>query len=243
MFVSLSMLAFAPAAALPPPPQRAVPRAPLSSYVSQDDYPASAMSRGEQGTVRFALDIGPDGRVTGCTIVVSSGSSALDNATCRIMRSRARFTPARDARGQPVGDAGRGSLAWFLPVTTAPDLAYVPSPGVPAATASAAPSSVFMGTLVEPARARANLASYVTAGDYPASALHRGEDGVVRFRLAVGADGRVAKCEILRSSGSAALDNATCRIMRSRARFTPARSSTGQPVPDTIESEIAWHLR
>ncbi len=243
MFVSLSMLAFAQSSALPPPPQRAVPRAPLASYVSRDDYPASAMSRGEQGTVRFGLDSGPDGRVTGCTIVISSGSSALDNVTCRIMRSRARFTPARDARGQAVGDAGRGSLAWFLPISAAPDQAYVPTPSLPAATAPASPSTDFMGTLVEPPRARANLASYVRAGDYPPSALHRGEVGVVRVRLAVGADGRVANCEILRSSGSAALDNATCRIMRSRARFTPARSSTGQPMPATIEHELGWHLR
>jgi len=240
MFVSLSMLALAQSGALPPPPQRAVPRAPLASYVSQDDYPASAQSRGEQGRVTFELGIGPDGRVAGCTILASSGSSALDNATCRIMRSRARFTPARDAAGHPVADAGRGSLSWSLAITTAPAVVYAPTAGV---AAPAAPSPAEIGTMVEPARARANLASYVSHDDYPASALAAGEQGRVGFRLAVGADGRVAACEILRSSGSTALDSATCRIMRSRARFTPARSSNGFPMASTVESEIGWFHR
>ena len=96
------------------------------------------------------------------------------------------------------------------------------------------------GTLVAPPRARANLASYIGEADYPASALARGEQGSVRFRLQVEPDGRVTNCTIVRPSGAAALDNATCRIMMSRARFTPARDSQGNPAPDWVESEIRW---
>jgi TonB family protein len=238
MFVSFLVLAFGASAALPPP-HRAQPRAPLASYVSQDDYPASAQSRGEQGRVTFGLDIGPDGRVTACNILGSSGSSALDNATCRIMRSRARFTPARDGDGRPVADAGRGSLSWSLAIRAVPEPVYIPAP---AATAPA-PSPAAIGIMVEPPRARASLTSYVSNDDYPASALARGEQGKVRFQLTVGVDGRVTNCRITGPSGSAALDNATCRIMRSRARFTPARSSTGQPLQAVIEDEIDWHRR
>lgn len=238
MFVSFLVLAFGASGALPPP-HRAQPRAPLASYVSQEDYPASAQSRGEQGRVTFGLDIGPDGRVTACNILGSSGSSALDNATCRIMRSRARFTPARDAGGDPVADAGRGSLSWSLSVSAAAVPVYVPA----ASVTPAPPSPAVIGTMVKPARARINLARYVGNDDYPASALAAGEQGTVRFRLGVGANGRVTACEILRSSGSAALDDATCRIMRSRARFTPARSSNGFPMASTVESEIGWFHR
>jgi protein TonB len=102
----------------PPPPPRTVEparaRANLASYVSNDDYPASALRNEEQGTTRFRLTVGPDGRVTGCTVTSSSGSAALDNATCRIMRSRARFTPARDNQGNPTSDTHNSSITWRI---------------------------------------------------------------------------------------------------------------------------------
>ena len=105
-----------------------------------------------------------------------------------------------------------------------------------AAAAQAANASA----LIEPARARANLASYVAIDDYPVSALQAGEQGTVRFRLNVGSDGRVTGCQVTGSSGSAALDETTCRIMRSRARFTPARDRNGHPAADVVNSSITW---
>jgi protein TonB len=103
----------------PPPPapkvQPAKAKADLRSYVSDDDYPDSAERNKEQGTTAFTLDVGPDGRVTGCSITGSSGSSTLDSTTCRLMRSRARFTPAHDSNGNPVGDRVTSRIRWVLP--------------------------------------------------------------------------------------------------------------------------------
>ncbi len=96
---------------------------------------------------------------------------------------------------------------------------------------------------VEPARARTNLASYVSNDDYPASALRNEEEGTTRFRLTVGTNGRVTDCSVTSSSGSPALDSATCRIMRSRARFTPARDNQGNPTTDTYTSSITWRIQ
>jgi TonB family protein len=98
-----------------PPRVHARPQAPLASYAMEGDYPAAAIRNREQGRVAVALVIGPEGRVTACTIIASSGSAALDAATCRILRSRARYAPARDARGNPVPDHDRGELTWTLP--------------------------------------------------------------------------------------------------------------------------------
>ena len=95
------------------PPQRA--RANLGSYFSTDDYPAAALRAEAEGTTRFSLAIGPDGRVTNCTVTGSSGNSALDSATCRILRSRARYTPARDQNRNPTSGQDRGSVTWRLP--------------------------------------------------------------------------------------------------------------------------------
>jgi len=107
-----------PPPAPPPPVRRIEPakaRANLASYISNDDYPDSAIRNEEQGTTAFRLDVGPDGRVSGCSVTGSSGSSALDNATCRLLRSRARFTPATDSTGAKTSDSVSGRIRWVLP--------------------------------------------------------------------------------------------------------------------------------
>lgn len=95
--------------------QPARPRANLGSYLSPDDYPAAALRNNQQGRVAFTLDVGPDGRVTACRVRESSGSAALDQATCRIMQSRARFTPALDAQGLAVAGQAQAAVTWVLP--------------------------------------------------------------------------------------------------------------------------------
>jgi periplasmic protein TonB len=93
---------------------RAEPSRPLQSLISIDDYPASALANRDEGRTSFRLTVGPDGRVTGCVILGSSGSTALDSATCEIVRRRGRFTPARDGSGRPVEDQYFGELAWRI---------------------------------------------------------------------------------------------------------------------------------
>jgi periplasmic protein TonB len=95
---------------------------------------------------------------------------------------------------------------------------------------------------IEPARARANLASYVSDSDYPASAIRAEQQGTTRFRLSVAPNGKVADCIVTSSSGSPTLDSATCRLMKSRARFIPAKDGDGRPVSDTATSAIRWVL-
>jgi protein TonB len=95
---------------------------------------------------------------------------------------------------------------------------------------------------VTPARAKANLASLFSDEDYPASALRSSESGATGFRLDVGANGRVSACSVTSSSGSSALDSTTCRLLRARARFTPATDSTGGPTSDTYTGRIVWKL-
>jgi protein TonB len=93
-----------------------------------------------------------------------------------------------------------------------------------------------------PARAKANLTSLFSDRDYPAAAVAAGEQGTVGFALEVGANGRVATCTVTQSSGSAQLDDTTCLLIRSRARFTPALDADGATVPDTIAGKIVWKL-
>lgn len=105
------------------PPQRA--RANLNNYFSVEDYPAAALRENSQGTTGFRLTIGPNGRVSDCSVTSSSGSAALDAATCRILNARARYTPARDSNGNPTTGTDSGRVTWRLPVE-APATEQVP---------------------------------------------------------------------------------------------------------------------
>ncbi|UUR08638.1 energy transducer TonB [Sphingomonas glaciei] len=102
-----------PFSAAEPPAQRA--QANLASYFTDDDYPVDAIRNEQQGAVAFVLAVSPEGRVTSCRIAQSSGSPALDGTTCRLLRSRARFQPARNEAGRAVPDEVRGRIKWILP--------------------------------------------------------------------------------------------------------------------------------
>ena len=102
----------------PPPPrisQAAQAKGSLTSLFSTDDYPQSAIRNEEQGTTAVRLTIGTDGRVTGCDISSSSGSSSLDSTTCSVIKRRARFTAAKDQNGQPIQGTFSQRIRWELP--------------------------------------------------------------------------------------------------------------------------------
>ena len=127
----------APPAPPPPPPpprpsdpvRRATPVVPLASLFSADDYPAAALSAEQEGIVLFRIAVDRDGRVAGCDIVSSSGSFGLDSTTCRIIRARAKFRPARTAKGKKTADVVYGRIWWRIPEEPA-------APPVPPAGAS-----------------------------------------------------------------------------------------------------------
>lgn len=132
----------------------------------------------------------------------------------------------------------QGPIVQWIPVPT-PTL-RIPTPG-PIVVPKADPP-VPVARTVEPARAKANLASYVSDTDYPPNAARNEEQGTTRFRLVVGPDGKVKECSVTSSSGSSALDSTTCKLMKQRARFTPARDSNDRPTGDTVASAIRWVL-
>ena len=83
---------------------------------------------------------------------------------------------------------------------------------------------------------------WVTTNDYPANALRLGHEGVTRFQLNVGADGKVQSCEIVVSSGHAALDEAACTNLRKRGKFVAATGPDGAAMPGTYSSAVRWTL-
>ena len=108
-----------PAPPAPPPPPRvsqaAKAKGNLPSLFSTDDYPQSALRNEESGTTAVRLTVGPDGRVSDCSVTASSGSTTLDSTTCSILRRRARFTPAKDQNGNPTTDTTTTRIRWEIP--------------------------------------------------------------------------------------------------------------------------------
>lgn len=82
--------------------------------------------------------------------------------------------------------------------------------------------------------------SWFVESDYPAEMLRAGLGGTTRATLEIGADGRVASCRILRSSGAATLDRTTCRILEDRGRFHPARDEDGRTVSGRVNFDMEW---
>ena len=91
--------------------------------------------------------------------------------------------------------------------------------------------------------AKGDLRTLFSTDDYPAAAASAGAEGTVQATLTIGPDGRVAACNVTRSSGNSSLDSTTCNILRRRAKYTPARDSNGQPTTDTVSTPpIVWRL-
>ena len=61
------------------------------------------------------IAIAVTGRVEKCTIVATSKSPSLDAATCAILRTQGRFSPALDLAGHPVASHLIVPVRWVLP--------------------------------------------------------------------------------------------------------------------------------
>ncbi|TMJ18174.1 MAG: energy transducer TonB [Alphaproteobacteria bacterium] len=105
-----------PAAAAPADAAEDAPgMADMTPLFSNLDYPAKAIQAREQGVVTYRIIVSKEGGVRDCIVVESSGSELLDRTTCRIVRQRARFLPARDAQGNAIEDQFTSRTRWVLP--------------------------------------------------------------------------------------------------------------------------------
>ncbi len=87
-----------------------------------------------------------------------------------------------------------------------------------------------------------NPSSWITADDYPRNALRKAVGGSVNFTVQVSAEGQVSECVVTESIGNQSLDDATCALILSRARFSPAEDGNGQAIAGTFHSRINWAI-
>ena len=78
--------------------------------------------------------------------------------------------------------------------------------------------------------------------DYPTDALRKSEQGLVRVRVRVGADGRASNCTVTHPIGSTSLEATTCAVILHRARYKPALDHEGHPMASLDTAEISWMI-
>lgn len=86
------------------------------------------------------------------------------------------------------------------------------------------------------------LRGRMRTSDLPEALFVTGFTGTVGVRYMVATDGRVPICEVTRSSGNAAVDDTTCRLIRERFRFRPSRDGRGRPVRSWIVENHTWEV-
>jgi len=79
--------------------------------------------------------------------------------------------------------------------------------------------------------------------DYPAEAWLAGDEGVVKYQIAVDAEGKATKCSISASSGVPALDMVTCTVLMARAQFEPRINEEGEAIAGVYEGRHRWRKR
>lgn len=147
--------------------------------------------------------------------------------------------PARHVRARPTP---------LPPPTTEP--APPPGPPAPAPAATALPASVSPTESVRATRPPGpamtvpptEQARYRTnpPPDYPRAARLMREEGIVRVRVAVGADGLPGEVTVERSCGHPLLDDAAVQAVR-RWTFEPARAA-GTPIASLVVVPVRFSL-
>lgn len=92
------------------------------------------------------------------------------------------------------------------------------------------------------ARAKGNMAGWVTENDYPTADLRAGNEGRTAYRLSIDANGKVTNCTVTASSGFAGLDKATCDKITSRGKFESATNTDGERVAGTFSAAVTWRI-
>ncbi|MCW2390619.1 energy transducer TonB [Sphingobium sp. B11D3A] len=137
------------------------------------------------------------------------------------------FERARAAFGAVVEAVVLGA-----PETIEDDYAHVavPPPYDPTKDALKAPAT------------RARLQGAAPAVDYPLLARRNGWEGATIIHFTVDETGQPFDCRLVESSGHDVLDKASCVMITTRARYTPARDALGQPVISGFNQRIRWQL-
>jgi TonB family protein len=83
----------------------------------------------------------------------------------------------------------------------------------------------------------------VCDSDYPPGARRRGVEAEIVYHVLVTAQGQPKSCRISMPTSAEDLNKATCAVVMARARFTPARDSSGADRSSVYSGIMRWTLK
>lgn len=83
--------------------------------------------------------------------------------------------------------------------------------------------------------------TWITSADYPEKSGEEGMQAIISFRLMVDATGASTGCSIQTNiAESKDFADQTCRALMKRARFAPAKSTSGEPKASYYTNKVRW---
>lgn len=95
-------------------------------------------------------------------------------------------------------------------------------------------------TLTREATPKVDPSHWITSNDYPSTALMRGAQGIVDFRMSVDENGSPTGCHIQQSTRPPEFDTTVCKVMMKHAQFLPALDKDGKPFADFFRSSVTF---
>lgn len=145
------------------------------------------------------------------------------------------------AAQSPAAAAPTGAPAPASVGPSGPTAAVEPQTEAPASSVAGAPSTEAATARIEgPSSPARRSAQWIGGGPTDADNPRGRYQGNLEVQVMVDANGRVSSCAPVRGSGNAGLDALTCRLVKERARFTPALDAQGRPVASEAYTSFVW---
>lgn len=84
----------------------------ITRKIPDSDYRRISDNRLPSGSATIHFVVNPQGRMTNCSVMRSSGDPQVDAILCQIAQARMRFSPARDPSGRPVSQEMAYTPTW-----------------------------------------------------------------------------------------------------------------------------------
>lgn len=196
VLVGLICMASGEAAAQQRPPN-------FEKLITGADYPEGALDHRAKGTVSIRLSIEPSGAVGRCRVTFATVPASLANETCRLLKERARYSPAFNAAGKPVRSEDVAMFEW-----------------------SHSPPFTGQGSLDFGGAVPVSGVVWPSDLDFPAEAADI-TSTKVGLSFAIGSDGKIVQCGIAKSGGHKYLDEYSCALVAKRIHFKMPVDATG----------------
>ena len=231
--------------------QPAVPLGGTEKYArflaNHQKYPASAMQKGLQGTVRVSFVVEKTGTVNEVKVETPLAPE-LDAEAIRLIKSGPKWTPAKHLRSQVVRQRVVVPVSFVLspgstvtlpsgkarPITTsAADIAASANPDRPAVVPPDRPTQPVGGNQV--------FFDWVEKNQkYPTLARQRKIQGKVMVEFIVQTDGSLTDARVTRKMGSG-LDDEALRLIKTAPKWEPAIYQ-GKPIKQKMLLPVLFQL-